>query len=217
MVGRVRLQDGYGFIVAHMSAATDECILWPGSIATSGYAQFQYNHEHHSAHRFMCRLVHGEPPTSEHHASHSCGIRHCINPRHLSWKTPAGNMADKHVHGTYRAKPIGIEKAREIRTWQGKERADQTAARFGLTESNIRRIWDGEIWKEEFWQSGASRNRVFTPAEVLEIRSFRGMTKRGGLTTGHLAKKYGATYAQIRNIMKGETYAWVETPDRLSP
>jgi hypothetical protein len=142
---------GYCFVIDSMSYKGDDCLLWPFKIATSGYAQFMYNYERHSAHRFMCILTHGDPPSPEHQAAHSCGVRHCINPRHLSWKTPAGNSADKLIHGTIPKRIIGIEKAREIRKWQGIERSDQTAERFGMTESNIRRIWDGKIWNEEFW------------------------------------------------------------------
>ena len=52
-------------------------------------------------HRRVCRLAHGEPPTSDHHAAHGpCHNRACCNPEHLSWKTPIGNAADKVRDGT---------------------------------------------------------------------------------------------------------------------
>jgi hypothetical protein len=56
------------------------------------------------AHRLMCQLAHGDPPTPDHIAAHSCGRGHegCVNPNHLSWKTYSENELDKRVHGTTR-------------------------------------------------------------------------------------------------------------------
>ncbi|WP_422073968.1 hypothetical protein [Tranquillimonas rosea] len=55
------------------------------------------------AHRAMCILAHGEPPSPDSHASHLCGNGHlgCVNPRHLAWKSPAGNQRDRVIHGTH--------------------------------------------------------------------------------------------------------------------
>lgn len=53
------------------------------------------------AHRVMCEMVHGTPPTPQHQAAHSCGNGHlgCVNPHHLSWKTNSENQLERYrVH-----------------------------------------------------------------------------------------------------------------------
>jgi hypothetical protein len=72
----------------HVGYDKDDCLIWPFS-STRGYGHFKCNGVRSYAHRYMCTLVHGEPPSDEHQASHSCGKGHqkCVSPRHLSWKT----------------------------------------------------------------------------------------------------------------------------------
>ena len=32
--------------------------------------------------------------------AHSCGVRNCVNPRHLRWATALANQHDRYTHGT---------------------------------------------------------------------------------------------------------------------
>jgi hypothetical protein len=54
------------------------------------------------ASRYICRLVHGDPPNETDHAAHSCGrgSDSCMTPSHISWKTRVANEGDKIIHGT---------------------------------------------------------------------------------------------------------------------
>lgn len=81
---------------------SNECLKWPFGGRDNGYGTLVFEGQHGSAHRFMCRLKHGEAPTELHEAAHSCGKGHegCVNPNHLSWKTPSENQADRVLHGT---------------------------------------------------------------------------------------------------------------------
>lgn len=80
----------------------DDCVTWPYANNTRGYGLIMVGGTLKLASRVICEIVNGPPPTPEHHAAHSCGKGHllCVAKRHLSWKTPIENMADKVVHGT---------------------------------------------------------------------------------------------------------------------
>jgi hypothetical protein len=89
------------------STLPEDCITWPYATDRKGYALYSTARMSdlptNSAHRYICFRVHGSPPTSKHHSAHSCGKGHqaCVNPSHLSWKTPAENLHDKIEHGTH--------------------------------------------------------------------------------------------------------------------
>lgn len=144
-----RIPVGYNWIMANVSHQGDDCLLWPFCVSTPGYGQFMHEKKHYLAHRYMCRLVNGDPPTPRAQAAHSCGNRRCCNPKHLSWKSPAGNQLDRTAHGTRTKKirKLNIRQAQQIRALKGVETSVETAARYGVTESNVRLIQDGKTWQ----------------------------------------------------------------------
>ena len=165
---------GYNWIMENVGHQDDECLLWPFRLSTPGYAQFSHEKKVYLAHRYMCRLTHGDPPAPEYHAAHSCGNRRCVNPRHLIWKTQTDNQLDRRVHGTNnkaRTKLTPLQ-AQQIRQLKGIETAIETAARYGITESNVRQIQEGKTWKV----IGGKIRRALTTEQVLQIRRI-GLTK----------------------------------------
>ena len=100
------------------------CLIWPFS-TTRGYGTFSYLGKKYYAHHFMCELVNGPAPSDIHEAAHSCGDEGCVNPRHLSWKTPTENGLDCRQHGTHvrsrygSAGKITLEQAETIRRLKG--------------------------------------------------------------------------------------------------
>jgi hypothetical protein len=100
----------------------------------------------------MCILAHGEPELPKHEAAHSCGKGHlgCVNPKHLSWKTPAGNCADKRAHGT------DNRGARNGKTRLSAQDVDFIRSappnlkalmdRFGVSKGCISKIRNGSRW-----------------------------------------------------------------------
>lgn len=84
------------------------CLFWPFSRAGRGYGVINISGKNVYVHRLVCESVNGPAPSPEHEAAHTCGNGHlaCCNPRHVVWKTPEENAADKIVHGTYFRKDI---------------------------------------------------------------------------------------------------------------
>lgn len=144
--GRTGQGKAYLWLVSQRDHSTDECLPWPFSKHSDGYGNFGYMGKMKYAHRFMCEMVNGAPPTSEHQAAHACGNRICVNPRHLSWKTRSGNQLDRRKHGTHMGSKGPYTKLTpaqiaDIRQSKGRETQLQTAARYGVTRGCI-----------EYWQ-----------------------------------------------------------------
>lgn len=132
----------------------DECLTWPFGRNSWGYGKLKVAGKYVGAHRYVCKLVHGAPPTADHDAAHSCGKGHdgCIAPEHLSWKTRAENKDDELVHGTRnrgeRNGQVKLTEAdvREILALKGMETKRETAARFGVVPQTISYIHTGRNW-----------------------------------------------------------------------
>lgn len=78
----------------------DNCLEWPFNRDGLGYGRLTIEGRLTLAHRAVCTVVHGSPPTTSHDAAHICGNPRCVNHRHLRWATRTENMADTLSHGT---------------------------------------------------------------------------------------------------------------------
>jgi hypothetical protein len=140
------------WIKAHLDYPHDGwCLIWPFARDKHGRGMLGANGEHYWAHRLMCEMAHGEPPTPKHTAAHTCGKGHdgCVNPRHLEWKTQAENLADCREHGTLirhrggNVRRLLPEQVEAIRGARGFQTQGQLAAKFGVSEGTISDIWHG--------------------------------------------------------------------------
>lgn len=128
----------------HAAYDGDDCLIWPFWRDKQGYGPS----------REMCILAHGEPPTPEHQAAHSCGNGRegCINPRHLRWATRGENQAEMVDHGNslrgtknYFCK-LTNDQVREIRKVGYRESDSRLARRFGVSRATISNIRTGRSW-----------------------------------------------------------------------
>lgn len=129
----------------------DECLTWPYS-CVSGYGSMRRGGKPVRVTRRVCQDTHGAPPTKKHEAAHDCGNSLCVNPRHISWKTPAENQADRLAHGTHnRGERSGSARltefdVREIRALRGVVTQAALAQRFGVSPSHIAEIMLRRKW-----------------------------------------------------------------------
>lgn len=131
----------------------DECLIWPYG-SSSGYGEMTKDGKEGYVHRFVCEDEYGPPPTPEHQAAHSCGNGHigCVTKRHLSWKTPKENQADRLIHGTggrgekHSQAKLTEEQVIEIRGYKGAEPKCVIAKRYGVTPRTISDIHRGKRW-----------------------------------------------------------------------
>lgn len=92
------------WIKQHSNYQGDDCIKYPLHGGDKSWS-LEYRGKQVRAARVMCIEANGEPPSDDvhaFHAAHSCGNGNigCLNPNHLSWKTPKENQADRLIHGT---------------------------------------------------------------------------------------------------------------------
>jgi DNA-binding transcriptional regulator YiaG len=76
----------------------------------------------------------------------------CVNPRHLAWKTPKENQADKIIHGVHnRGERNGnavltAEKVQEIRRLKASVPRKKLAEIYGVTLQTISKVTTGARW-----------------------------------------------------------------------
>lgn len=144
---------GIQFLREHVSYAGDDCLIWPMCRdGSNGYGRVGHEGKLCWAHRVMCELVNGPPPSPLHETAHSCGRGHdgCVHPKHLDWKTPQENQLDRHLHGTTGKPPLKLnaEQVTEIRALKGIKSQAQIAKDFGVTPQYVGSIHRGEVWQD---------------------------------------------------------------------
>ncbi|MFN4296800.1 MAG: HNH endonuclease [Brevundimonas sp.] len=124
------------------------------------------NGERLLAHRWVCEQINGPPPSTVHHAAHSCGVRSCVNPHHLRWATPSENCMDRAKHGTSgKGKPgprrvLTEAQVKRIRRLGPSMSQRQIADLVGTSQGHVGRILRGELWgwldrRREYGEGGA--------------------------------------------------------------
>lgn len=148
-------------LVAQARLAVPEiCIRSTMNLNDDGYSILRYGDNGIGAHRFICGVFHGPPPSPELHAAHSCNVRNCINPHHLRWATAAENAADRTASGGHlrgirspRAQ-LTAEQVLEVRSrYATGERQADIARAFNVSGPTIGHIVRRESWA---WLEDAS-------------------------------------------------------------
>lgn len=192
---------GYLWLMAQIEHDSGECLIWPFSCCTAGYGSFMHDKKVRLAHREVCRLTHGDPPGPRYEAAHSCGNRRCVNRKHLSWKTRQDNQLDRADHGTQTVPgrmKITLVQAEQIKQLKGIETSIETAARYGITESNVRLIQDGKTWKT----AGRKHALLLRADQVIAVRRAAG-------TDTQIGRQLGINPRTVTRIREGKAYTHV--------
>lgn len=130
------------------------CLTWPFSRRANGIGYAHIAGKTLNAHRAMCILAHGNPPSLKHGAAHFCGKAHegCVNPKHLRWATQKENLADRLIHGTdgrgekNSSARLNEAAIHEIRKVGRSMPQPKVAAKFGVSRSHVGEILSGKSW-----------------------------------------------------------------------
>jgi hypothetical protein len=130
---------------------SEDCLVFPFSIGSHGYGQFNDGSRCPSlAHRYVCLKFHGIPSRSTMHAAHSCGNKTCVNPKHIRWASRSENEGDKKQHGRDNAgqrhgmSKLTAETVSAIRSAPGFQK--DIAAQFGISRQHVSDIKGGRRW-----------------------------------------------------------------------
>ena len=193
----------FAWLEAHVGYQGDDCLKWPfGGDPKSGRGVLQHNGVKRWAHRWMCILAHGEPPTPAHKAAHDCGNGHlgCINQRHLKWKTQKENLADCAIHGTQPKHYDGNQgritsaQAAQILGSRGVKTMRELAAEFDVSEGTINDIWRGRT------HARPSKIDHWAPEEDAKLREAVALGYNFRKAAAFVGRPHGATMGRAYRI-----------------
>lgn len=155
---------GIGGHVRHCNVTTEQlfwlkvdkdgaggCWLWLGYCQPDGYGQVGIDGSTLNSHRYLYEKVKGLVPDGL-EIMHSCDVRNCVNPDHMSVGTDAQNVADKIAKGRIAwgekcpRRKLSEVQAREILALKGCGPASKYAGKYGVNQGAIHAIWRGASW-----------------------------------------------------------------------
>lgn len=128
------------------------CSEWIGTITSDGYGTFKFKNKSYRAHRAHWELHMGPIPKGM-IIGHHCDNKACIKIEHLFLSTPLNNSKDMVRKGRQaKGSKNGSAKLNETQVKQilmisPEIPISAIAEKYGVHQSTIRRILNGEYWK----------------------------------------------------------------------
>jgi hypothetical protein len=184
----------------HVDYDGADCLIWPFS-TVDGYGNFGLNGEMLYAHRYMCELVNGQPPSPTHHAAHECGNGPggCVHPRHVNWKTPSENAQDRNTqlaNWTGKQGVLSPDNIAEIRAARGVVTQAELAKKFKVSRGHIGAVMRGE----KGWKNPLKGGLKFNDRYTARIGVGNGKSEYLGVfdTREEAAAAYRARFVELK-------------------
>lgn len=133
---------------------TDSCWLWTGAKTQRGYGTTRCDDGYELTHRIAWEIQNKTPVPKGLCVMHSCDIRSCVNPSHLSVGTLAENCLDRHLKNRDTSgqnnpnTKLDPESVREIRRlFAMGESKRGLARRFGVAQYTVHLVLLGKTHK----------------------------------------------------------------------
>lgn len=127
---------------------SNSCLRWPFEINKKNYAIISVLRKSKHAHRLICEIKHGKPPSVNSQAWHTCGNKDggCVNPNHIKWIEPSEPIrikkrrCEKIGENHYNSK-LSNKDVLEIYRKKNKEPAAKLADYYRVSVSAVYMIW----------------------------------------------------------------------------
>jgi hypothetical protein len=128
----------------HVDQTSGECWLWTGA-TSGGYGSLRHLRKSRRAHRISWEIHRGLIPAGL-LVLHSCDVKRCVNPAHLSLGTDQQNRQEAIDRGLT-PRTLDEEKVRAIRRRCGDGESMASVARaFGVAGATVRKVIRRESW-----------------------------------------------------------------------
>lgn len=147
------------FLRDAVQTRSDDCIPWPFQVTHDGYGivttgWLDGRRSTTTAHRAALILAVGPPPEPDMQAAHdphTCTESTCVNPRHLSWKSPQENTDDRLITGSTQRKLTDAQVVAIIHDQRG---PSEIAIDYGVTQAFVTMIKKGRRRPRAWKRSG---------------------------------------------------------------
>lgn len=183
----------------HLNHKGEECLPWPFGKDDHGYGQVGYNGKIYRASRLMCIFKHGDPPTPQHQAAHSCGNGHqaCTHPEHVFWRTPQENRLESNEHGTGNQRALRRLTIDQVEAIKASNKSYfALAEEYGVHRDTIGKIKRGETWVR--------------PRSKLTLEKIRIIREAPEADCLKIGKSLGVNHTKVRKLRGGISFQGIE-------